>query len=114
MKKNLAYAFLILLISILAQSISGQRVMTPADTLRIANVGDAQISPDGEWVVYTVSATERNATSTTLWLAHLVNPVTLQDRGQALPFAPIALELLLPGGMNGATPRWSPDGKRIA
>jgi dipeptidyl aminopeptidase/acylaminoacyl peptidase len=88
--------------------------MTPADTLRVASVSDSQISPDGEWVVYTVSAIERNTPGTTLWLAHLSNPLTLQERGKALPFAPIAPELLLPVGLNGSNPRWSPDGKRIA
>src|SRR4051812_4508706 len=38
--------------SILAQT---RRAMTPADILRVETVGDAQISPDGAWVVYTVS-----------------------------------------------------------
>jgi dipeptidyl aminopeptidase/acylaminoacyl peptidase len=114
MKRNLVSVFLILLILVIAQAVSGQRAMTPADTLRVANVADAQISPDGEWVVYTVSTTARNETSTTLWLAHLNNPLTLQERGKALPFTPIAPELLLPVGLNGSNPRWSPDGKRIA
>jgi hypothetical protein len=42
-------AFLILTTySALAQT---RRAMTPEDTLRVANVGDAQISPDGVWTV---------------------------------------------------------------
>ena len=33
--------------------------MAPADILRVANISDAQISPNGEWVVYTVSSVAR-------------------------------------------------------
>ena len=35
-----------------------RRAMSPADILRIAAVSDAQISPNGEWIVYTVSSTK--------------------------------------------------------
>ena len=53
MKKILALTFLALLISFLVQPANAQRAWTPADTLRIANVSDAQISPDGAWVLAT-------------------------------------------------------------
>jgi len=45
-----------------------RRPMTPADILRIANVSDAQISPNGEWVVYVVSTIEGDQSVSTLWL----------------------------------------------
>src|SRR5687767_2515356 len=47
----------------------GRRPMAPADILRVAGVSDAQISPNGQWVVYTVSTTEGDRTISTLWLA---------------------------------------------
>ncbi len=46
-----------------------RRPMAPADILRVAGVSDAQISPDGRWVVYTVSTIEGDVNRTTLWLA---------------------------------------------
>jgi dipeptidyl aminopeptidase/acylaminoacyl peptidase len=114
MKRNLACAFLVLLISLFAQSASGQRALTPADTLRFAGVGDAQISPDGEWVVYTVTTTEDNTTRSTLWLARLNRLGAVSDRERITPDIRTSTEQLLPAGMNGSNPRWSPDGKRIA
>src|SRR4030088_792261 len=45
-----------------------RRPMTPSDILRIANVSDAQISPNGDWIVYTVSTIEADQTVSTLWL----------------------------------------------
>jgi dipeptidyl aminopeptidase/acylaminoacyl peptidase len=81
--------------------------MTPADTLRIAGVGDAQISPGGEWVVYTVSATDSNATRATLWLARAVPDFTPSAENRST-------QPLLAAGWNASNPRWSVDGRRIA
>jgi dipeptidyl aminopeptidase/acylaminoacyl peptidase len=82
-----------------------RRGMTPADVLRVVSVGDAQISPDGEWVVYTVSVVEREATSTTLWLARTA---------RRTPAATHTAAPLLSGDWRASNPRWSPDSKRIA
>lgn len=82
-----------------------RRGMTPADTLRVANVGDAQISPDGEWVVYTVSTVERETTLTTLWITRVGRPPLTTARA-TLP--------LLSGEWSASNPRWSPDSRRIA
>jgi dipeptidyl aminopeptidase/acylaminoacyl peptidase len=92
-----------------------QRTMTAADILRVAFVSDAQISPDGEWVVYTVSTTEANETRSTLWLVRARgNRATMgstEDDSLAERAAPV--QLLAPG-WSASNPRWSPDGKRIA
>jgi dipeptidyl aminopeptidase/acylaminoacyl peptidase len=106
--------FLALLTLIVAPSVSAQRTMEPADILRVANVADAQISPDGRSVVYTVSTIQGDATNTTLWLARadqwLAEPLDRRDRvgpaGGSEPLVSVAL--------NASNPRWSPDGKRIA
>ena len=98
-----------------------RRPMAPADILRIANVGDAQISPNGDWVVYTVSSTEGDQTVSTLWLVRAgerlsnVQPTSRQPeqrRNWDLPRIPG--RPLLPPGWNATNPRWSPDGKSIA
>src|ERR1041384_582225 len=101
--------FFILLISLaLLSSAHAQRGMTPADTLRVATVADAQIAPDGERIVYTVTSVDGNESRTQLWLVRrgwrVNEPVRVGE-----PPAP-----LLPAGWTGSTPRWSPDGRRIA
>ncbi|HKR61133.1 MAG TPA: S9 family peptidase [Pyrinomonadaceae bacterium] len=102
-----------------------RRAMVPADILRLANVSDAQISPNGEWIVYTVSTIEGDANRSTLWLARVPpdpdrNPPTTRPtpttrqadrdwpevRRQPTP--------LLPASWNASTPRWAPDSSQIA
>ena len=56
-----------------------RRVMAPADILRIANVGDPQISPDGERVVYTVTTVDANANGTTIWMIRIDWSLTKVD-----------------------------------
>jgi dipeptidyl aminopeptidase/acylaminoacyl peptidase len=101
--------------------------MTPADVVRLANVSDAQVSPNGQLVVYTVSSVAGDRTVSTLWLARLLPEVTpIQPTAQPTPRPPsqrTVLEwpeirstprLLLPSGWSASTPRWSPDGNSIA
>jgi dipeptidyl aminopeptidase/acylaminoacyl peptidase len=114
MKKHTALTITALLILLLAQAATAQRAMTPADMLRVANVSDAQISPDGEWVVYTVSTIEADAMRNSLWLARASNPAALQGKERIPSGAQGTVEQLLPSGLGGSNPRWSPDGKRIA
>src|SRR5437016_13377442 len=64
MLKSLA---LILLLFAVAPA-QPRRAMMPADILRVASPSDAEVSPDGEWVVYAVSTTDGNQTVSTLWL----------------------------------------------
>ncbi|HKR10688.1 MAG TPA: S9 family peptidase [Pyrinomonadaceae bacterium] len=103
--------------------------MAPADVVRVANVTDAQVSPNGQLVVYTVSSVVEDKTASTLWLARLLPEVTpIQPTAQPTPRTPTqrpapyfewpelrsAPRLLLPSGWNASTPRWSPDSNSIA
>ena len=98
--------------------------MAPADILRIANVSDPQISPNGQWVVYTVSTVNGDETVSTLWLARLgttisVSTSTAPPTSQRLPTADWQRERsaptpLLAAGWNASNPRWSPDSSKIA
>jgi Tol biopolymer transport system component len=76
--------------------------MQPADILRVATPADPQISPDGTRVAYTLTTVEGDANRTTIYLA----PTSARANSRPAP--------LLPTGWAASTPRWSPDGKRLA
>lgn len=100
--------------------------MRPADVVRVANVTDAQISPNGQWVVYTVSSVDEDKNLSTLWIARpglesysLPNPTPTPRRSPIAPYVDwpefrATTRPLLPSGWNASTPRWSPDGTSIA
>src|SRR6267143_523937 len=52
---KLVFALALTLILFGTAPAQARRPMTPADILRIASITDAQVSPEGEWIVYTVS-----------------------------------------------------------
>ncbi len=106
-----------------------RRPMAPADTVRVANVTDAQVSPNGQMVVYTVSSVADDKTVSTLWIARLLPEVTpVIPTAQPTPRSPqqrvvpyvdwpeirSTPRLLLPSGWSASTPRWSPDSNSIA
>lgn len=104
-------------------------VMRPADIVRVANVTDSQISPNGQFVVYTVSSVADDKTVSALWIARLLPEIVpVQPTAQPTPRSPstravpylewpeirVAPRTLLPPGFSASTPRWSPDGMSIA
>jgi dipeptidyl aminopeptidase/acylaminoacyl peptidase len=82
--------------------------MTPADTLRVSNVSEAQIAPDGSMVCYTVSAVEGNATRTSLWCTQPGDERIVAPQPRRMS------QQVLAGEWNVSRPRWSPDGRRLA
>ena len=102
----------------------------PPDILRIAGVSDAQISPNGQWVVYTVSVSDSDAARSTLWIARPgtdfpTGPPTARptptprrptDERIQLDWAEVRRQptQLLRQDWTASTPRWSPDGTMIA
>ena len=74
--------------------------MRAADIVKVANVTDAQMSPNGQWVVYTVSSVDEDKNVSTLWLA--------RSDTRTPP------RTLLPSGWTASNPRWSPDSNSIA
>ncbi len=90
---------------VFAASALGQdakRPMKVEDLFQFRRVSDAQISPNGEWVVYTQGQVDlgANKVHSTLWLAS--NHTTKSVR-KPLTNSP----------KNDRHPRWSPDGKTI-
>src|SRR6185503_3470448 len=63
------YFLLCFLCLFVATPCFAQSRMRVADVVRVMSVADAQISPNGQWVVYTVSSVEEDKNVSTLWLA---------------------------------------------
>jgi dipeptidyl aminopeptidase/acylaminoacyl peptidase len=82
-------------------------VFTPDDLVRLQRVSDAQVSPDGRFVVYAVRSTDvtANKGSNDLWLLDLEAP-----RSDATGAAP---RRLTSNAANESSPRWSSDGRDI-
>jgi len=101
-RPTIQLCFALLLCFALASHVAAQRPMQPADILRVATPAEAQISPDGTRVAYTLTTVEGKENRTTIYLA------ATSARANSRP-AP-----LLPTGWTASAPRWSPDGKRLA
>ena len=87
---------------LMATPVHAARPMTIQDLLGAVRVADPQLSPDGKWVAFVRTTTDvptgrRNAD---IW-------VVAAD-GSSAP------KLLIGGDKTENTPRWAPDGKRIA
>jgi len=86
---------------LLAQTADNRRLLTPEDLFVIKDVANPVISPDGEWVAYTVRETslEDDDAETRLFM------VSTED-GAVLP--------MTGAGSSASAPRWSPDGKYLS
>ncbi len=80
---------------------AAQRSVEAKDLLRIRNVSDPQLSPDGQWVAYTVSAadTVTDKRDADIWMSGWDG-----KRSVRLTFT----------GKREHTPRWSPNGRYLA
>jgi dipeptidyl aminopeptidase/acylaminoacyl peptidase len=77
------------------------RTLEINDQFAIKRVGSPTISPDGEWVAYTVSTTnlEKERTRTQIWMVSTSggDPIPLTMSGESI-----------------SGPKWSPDGKYLS
>jgi len=78
-----------------------KRALTLDDFYRLHDVADPQCSPDGKWVAYTVSTTDREADkrTTNIWMASWDGTQHIQVTHDA---------------ESESSPRWSPDGNFLA
>ena len=96
-------AFLLVVASAAAQDASTPRVLSARDTLRINQVGAPALSPDGEWVVYTLRTRDMDDPEleavTHLWRVRADGTGNRQ---------------LTRGAKSATAPAWSPDSDIIA
>ncbi len=85
-----------------AENQKATKPMTSRELLAVVTVSDAQVSPNAQWIVYSVSTVEGNETISTLWLARI-------GTGSAP-----TISALLPAGWNATNARWSPDSSKLA
>lgn len=101
--KRLAVSLSIILIALLSASIARaqSQTFTVNELLKIRRVGDPQLSPDGHWVAYTISDLnwDANRRVTQIYLVSI-------DGGEP--------RQLTNAPQSSTSPRWSPDGKRLA
>lgn len=98
---NYLLALVLLLTPVLAFSQATKRNLQPADVYRMKNLGDAQMSPDGKWVAYTVTTTDsaKDKRNTDIWMISWDGKERVQ---------------LTNSPDNESNPRWSPDGKYLS
>jgi dipeptidyl aminopeptidase/acylaminoacyl peptidase len=77
------------------------RALEIDDLFAVRRVGNPQISPDGDWVAYTVGRTilEDEKSETRIWMIPA-------EGGAAIP--------MTAEGYSASRPRWSPDGKYLS
>lgn len=95
----LAAALVAALVSPVAAQVP--RAIEPADLLRLRSVGEPQVSPDGEWVAYTVSRVDstKDSRDTDVYMVRW-------DGTRALR--------LTSSDESESQPRWSPDGRYLS
>ena len=78
-----------------------RRPFTVHDIFNLKRVGDPRISPDGEWVAFTVSQMNaaKDNSDTDIWMAPIAGGESLRLTTSDKP---------------ESTPRWSPDGRWLA
>ncbi len=80
---------------------AAKRTLRPGDIYRYQSLSDAQVSPDGQWIAYTVTSVDstKDKRNTDIWMVSWDGLQTVQLTNS-------------PDGEN--SPRWSPDGKYIS
>ncbi|MCH7783174.1 PD40 domain-containing protein [candidate division KSB1 bacterium] len=78
-----------------------KRPLTVDDFFKIKSVSNPRVSPEGEWVAFTVTETdlEKDKSETRVWMIPTAG-------GEAIP--------MTAKGNSASSPRWSPDGKYLS
>lgn len=99
MKKSVLF-LLIVLVSFYANAQS-KRPLRPGDIYRLQSIGDAQISPDGNWVGYSLSTVDsaKDKRNNDIWMMRWDGKESVQMTNSP---------------ESESNPKWSPDGKYLS
>jgi dipeptidyl aminopeptidase/acylaminoacyl peptidase len=99
--RSLSLVLLASLLCATAATAMERRALTADDINALREVDDPQVSPEGDWVAYTVRTADlvKDKRITHVWMASWDGQRTLQ---------------LTQGEHSEHTPRWSPDGKYVS
>src|SRR4051812_45827319 len=88
-------------LSIAAFAAHAQPAFGVQDLLNVKRVADPQVSPDGRWIAYTIGTVDKAANKVVnqIWMMSIDG-----SRNRQITNA----------SSSSASPRWSPDGKRLA
>lgn len=94
----LAVSWLMLSSAVSAQE---RRPLTTDDLFELRRIGSPVVSPEGEWIAYTVTTTslEEESSETMVWMAP-------REGGDPLP--------MTTPGTSASNPQWSPDGRYLS
>ena len=98
MKRILTGLGFVLLAAFIA---SAQLTFNVNDLINVKRVGDPQLSPDGSWVAYTIGTVDKAANKTNTQIFLMAVDGSRQKQ-------------VITGNSSNSTPRWAPDGKRLA
>jgi dipeptidyl aminopeptidase/acylaminoacyl peptidase len=100
-KRMKSIFFLCLLTGTTLAQLPTKRPIQPSDILRLQNIVDPQVSPDGAWVAYTLSSVdkEKDKRNNDLWMISWDGKQSVQLTNS-------------PDGES--SPRWSPDGRYLS
>jgi dipeptidyl aminopeptidase/acylaminoacyl peptidase len=99
--KRFVIALSILVLSLTSVAVGQDRRFTIEDLLKVRRVGDPQVSPNGRQLAFTIGDVNFDAN-------RVVTHIYL------LPIGGGNLKQLTRGDSSATSPRWSPDGKKIA
>ena len=102
-KMNFAGATLVALGTLMISTASAaENVLVPDDMFQLRNVGDPQISPEGDWIAYTVGQPNQkdDKNYTHLWMTRFDGSSTIELTSRAKE--------------SESAPRFSPDGRYLA
>jgi Tol biopolymer transport system component len=94
-------ALLALVTPLAAQTAGARRPIRPNDVYHLRDVSDPQLSPDGNWVAYTVSTADstKDKNDSNIWMTSWDGTQTVQ---------------LTSSQQGESSPSWSPDGRYLA
>jgi len=100
-KTRFLFSIILMMASMILFAQKSQHPITIADLLNIKTVGNPQISPDGQWIAFTVSEIDlkKDKSETRIWMIP-------SNGGEAIP--------MTAKGYSASQPRWSPDNKYLS